>query len=53
MRSAVILIALAASPATAWEFSASPICTLSHAEAAANLSREAERLQELVGRFKL
>ncbi len=38
MRSAVILIALAASPATAWEFFASPICTLSHAEAAANLT---------------
>ena len=37
MRSALIL-ALLASPAAAWEFSATPICTLTHATAAAEVT---------------
>lgn len=37
MRSLAVLLCLS-SPAAAWEFSASPVCTLSHAEGGASVS---------------
>ncbi|MEM1064468.1 MAG: excinuclease ABC subunit B [Pseudomonadota bacterium] len=37
MRTVIFLIALTATPAAAWEFSPTPVCTLSHAEPGARL----------------